>query len=208
MKKRREKAMPLMVRIPLYLIAAVLLCILFLMGYVTLQESRISRNAADVPACDAIIVLGAQVKADGTPSVQLSWRLNAAAEAWKKSKVPVVVCGAQGADEPFPEAEAMRRYLMEEGVPEDMIRMDAESHNTKENINNAKKLLGETAAGKVLIVSSDYHVPRAMALARDAGLEAEGLGSPCKQEFWFKNHFREGLAWAKYWLVKYFHLSL
>ena len=139
--------MPLMVRIPLYLIAAVLLCILFLMGYVTLQESRISRNASDVPACDAIIVLGAQVKADGTPSVQLSWRLNAAAEAWRKSKVPVVVCGAQGADEPFPEAEAMRRYLVAKGADESRIVMEDKSTNTFENIKFSFELTEDPAIG-------------------------------------------------------------
>ena len=49
---------------------------------------------------------------------------------------------------------------------------------------------------------------RAMALARDLGLEADGIGSPCKPEYWVKNHAREALAWVKYWLVKYLHVSL
>ena len=61
---------------------------------------------------------------------------------------------------------------------------------------------------KVCIVTSDYHVPRSMALAGDLGLEATGIGSPCLKEFWIKNHSREALAWCKYWLKKYLHLNL
>ena len=86
--------------------------------------------------------------------------------------------------------------------------MDPDSFNTRQNLINAKKLLEGKNAGRVLIVSSDYHVPRAMALAGDLGFQAEGLGAPCKPEYWIKNHFREALAWGKYWLMKYFHLSL
>ena len=52
------------------------------------------------------------------------------------------------------------------------------------------------------IVTSDYHLPRAMQLARDRGLAAEGLGSPCKPEYWMKNHFREVLAWGKYCMYR------
>ena len=61
---------------------------------------------------------------------------------------------------------------------------------------------------KVLVVTSDYHVPRALSMARDLGLEAEGLGSPCLPEYWLKNHAREVLAWGKYLLNKYLHLNL
>ena len=47
-----------------------------------------------------------------------------------------------------------------------------------------------------------------MALAEDMELEASGVGSPCLQEFWLKNHGRETLSWIKYWLKKYLHLNL
>ena len=58
------------------------------------------------------------------------------------------------------------------------------------------------------VVTSDYHVPRALALAEDYGLSATGIGSPCLSEYWIKNHSRETLAWVKYWLKKYLHLNL
>ena len=150
-----------------------------------------------------------QIRPDGSPSVQLTWRLDKAKEAYDQHPVPIVVCGAQGKDEPMTEAEGMKRYLVSVGVPEAEILMDSESFNTRQNLLNARKLLGgATERPRVLVVTSDYHVPRSLALARDAGFEAEGLGSPCLPEYWLKNHAREALAWVKYWGVKYLHLPL
>ncbi len=182
-----------------------------LMGYVCIQEGKIPQKASDLQTdYDAVIVLGAQVKPDGVPSVQLSLRLDRAAEVWEQKQVPVVVCGAQGKDEPEPEADTMKRYLQAKGIPGDMILADTDSFNTEQNLEHAKKMLDEYPEDirKVVLVTSDYHVPRAMALAEDLGLDAAGVGSPCLQEYWLKNHSREGLAWVKYWLKKYLHLNL
>ncbi len=191
------------------LLCAGIFCLLGLMGYVLIREKGVSAEVPTDTVYDAIIVLGAQVRPDGTPSVQLAWRLDKAAEAWRTRNVPVVVCGAQGADEPGPEAEYMKAYLMEKGVPENRILMDPDSANTRQNLVNAKKLLADRPEiRKVLIVSSDYHVPRAMALAGDLGFDAVGLGSPCRPEYWLKNHGREALAWVKYWLQKYLGLGV
>ena len=101
----------------------------------------------------------------------------------------------------------MKQYLVKQGVPEYMILEDPDSRNTKQNLENARKLLVKEYPDtrRVLIVTSDYHVPRAMAIARDLGFEAEGLGSRCLPEYWLKNHAREALAWVKYWAQKLFH---
>ena len=119
------------------------------------------------------------------------------------------VGGAQGNDEPMPEEEAMSLDLENKGVPAADILKDPDSFNTNQNLKNAAGLLRDLPGiQKVMIVTSDYHVPRAMALARDLGFDACGMGSPCKQEYWIKNHAREALAWCKYWARKYLHLPL
>ena len=180
-----------------------------IVGMICIEEGKVPMTLAPYPNYDAIIVLGAQVKPNRTLSVQLTWRMDAAAEAFEKKNVPIVVCGAQGSDEPCPEAEAMRDYLIGKGIPEEMILTDPDSFNTNENLENAQRLLEEFPGVKhVLIVTSDYHVPRSMAIAGDLGFEAVGLGSPCKPEYWIKNHAREALAWCKYWAKKYLHLPL
>ena len=206
-KKKRHMLLKTIIAIAALGVAAFCL----LTGYICVREGKVVKAAADLAAdYDAVIVLGAQVKPDGTPSVQLTLRLDRAAEVYDRKQVPVVVCGAKGKDEPEPEADTMKRYLLDKGVPEEMILTDPDSFNTEQNLENAKKLLEEYPADirKVVIVTSDYHVPRSVALAEDLGLDAEGVGSPCLSEYWIKNHSRETLAWVKYWLKKYLHLNL
>ncbi len=159
---------------------------------------------------DGIIVLGAQVLPSGEPSVQLQWRLDKALECYQKKNCYVVVTGAQGNNEPEPEGAVMRRVLMKMGVPGEHVISDPLSTDTKQNIRNGWAILREKGCEKPLIVTSDYHLPRAMAIARDNGLDPLGAGSLCKPglRFWLKNHMREALAWVKYWSIKYLHLPL
>ena len=187
----------------------VLLGILFYLGVVGMVIYR-QNNLPPVGAYDAIIVLGAQVKPSGEPSLQLQWRIDAAAKAWKERESLIVVCGARGANEPATEASVMRDELIKQGVRADMILMDEKSFNTRQNIANAAKLLEGREVNHVLVVTSDYHLARAMAIAEDAGLSASGVGAPTLQGLrpWVKNQGREGLAWIKYWMQKYLHLPL
>lgn len=171
------------------------------------KEAHVPAPGSDY---DAMLVLGAQVKPDGEPSLQLQWRLEKAAETYQAKKVPVVVCGGQGGNEPAPEAVVMRDVLISLGVDEDMILMDTTSTSTHSNVRNAMTLLEGYDVHKVVVITSDYHLPRALAITEDAGLEACGVGAPTKLglRYWAKNHGREALAWCKYWAVKYFHLPL
>jgi len=186
-----------------------LLAVVFYLGVVAMVCYR-EANLPPAEDYDALIVLGAQVKPDGTLSLQLQWRLDAAIEAWKAHPCWIAVCGARGSNEPVEEAYAMRDYLIAQGVGPEWILTDAESYNTRQNIANAAALLADKDVRRVAIVTSDYHVPRAMAIAEDTGLEATGIPAPTKLglRFWLKNHGREGLAWIKYWGQKYLHLPL
>lgn len=209
MTEKKKRSTPRLIKLLILLVMAAVIIYAGIVGYVCIREGSVPTDVPDADNYDAIIVLGAQVKRDGTPNVQLGWRLDAAYDAYAQKKVPVVVCGAQGKDEPVPEAEAMKIYLMGKGVSEQDILTDPDSFNTNQNLKNAAALLKEIQGiRKVLIVTSDYHVPRAMALAKDLGFDACGMGSPCKPEYWLKNHAREALSWCKYWGVKYLHLPL
>ena len=205
----KRKGKHFILRLIIRLAVAAVMVFAGIVGYVCIREGSVQKTMPAAEDYDAIIVLGAQVKPDGTPSVQLSWRLDAAYEAYQQKKVPIIVCGAQGGDEPMTEAQAMALYLTDKGVPETDILKDPDSFNTNQNLQNAAALLKDVPdVKKVLIVTSDYHVPRSLAIARDLGFTACGLGSPCKPEYWLKNHAREALAWCKYWGKKYLHLPL
>jgi len=184
----------------LFLVILGCMCFLGLCTYVVIAEHTV--QTPDEPT-DAIIVLGAQVKADGSLSLQLEWRLKAALEEYEKQPRYIVSCGAQGENEPAPEGEVMTEWLILHGVAPEHVLTDADSYNTKENLLNARALLPDSVQ-TVLIVTSDYHVPRALAIARDQGLTAYGKGAYTKPEYWLKNHVRETLAWGKYLLLKVF----
>ncbi len=148
---------------------------------------------------EAVIVLGCQVYANGQLSPQLRLRLTAALNTYRDDPRLIVTTGGQGEKEPAAEGQVMRDWLISQGVPEEDVIAECESMNTRQNLTFAKALLPEGVT-RVTVVTSDFHLPRALALARDLGLDADGIGSPCSPDvgFWVKNHTREVLAWGKY----------
>jgi len=164
-----------------------------LMGFVYYMETHLP----EIRESDVIIVLGAQVKEDGTPSVALERRLKAALDSYGEKRQTIIVCGAQGGNEPRAEGDVMREWLLARGVPDTDIVAETESFNTRENLRNAKEIMARRGLSQALVVTSDYHVARALMLCRQEGVSATGKGSPSKPEYFIKNHFREGLSWIK-----------
>ena len=97
-------------------------------------------NVPNSTEYDGIIVLGAQVKEDGTPSVALERRLTAALESYQADQQLVIVCGAQGSNEPRAEGDVMRDWLLARGVPEGDVVAETASFNTRENLTYAKAI--------------------------------------------------------------------
>ena len=181
-----------MVFAALVLLGAV--CAAGLIGFVYYRETHLP----PVGEFDTIIVLGAQVKADGMPSVALERRLTAALEEYRKQPRLMIVCGAQGSDEPRAEGDVMRDWLIAHGVAAADIEAETDSFNTRQNLGYAQSIMDDRGLTAALIVTSDYHVPRALALCEQVGIIASGKGSPSKPEYFIKNHLREGLSWIKF----------
>lgn len=176
------------------LLVAGLLAALGLMGFVYYKETHLP----PVRPSEVIIVLGAQVKADGTPSVALERRMTAALNHYTEHPQLIIACGAQGANEPAAEGDVMRAWLIAHGAKEEDVVAETSSFNTRENLVYARSIMEARGLSQALIVTSDYHVPRALALCKQAGISATGLGSPSKPEYFIKNHIREGLSWIKF----------
>lgn len=159
---------------------------------------------------DGIIVLGAQVLPNGEPSIELGRRLDKAMEYYEKNPCYVVVTGGQGGREPMPEGDAMYEVLVARGLPSEHVIAESKSADTKENIRFGWEILQELGCTNPIIITSDYHLPRALSIARDQDIIAQGAGSLCRPEinFWLRNHMREALAWVKYWGIKYLGLPL
>ena len=123
-----------------------------------------------MPDLDYIIVLGAQVRQDG-PSVVLKYRLDAAVKYLNDNPNTVcIVSGGQGPNEPFTEAKGMADYLCQQGIVPERIILEAQSASTFENISFSKAFIDHSENG-VGIVTNNFHMYRALKIARDQGLE-------------------------------------
>ena len=122
---------------------------------------------------DAIIVLGAGIHGERV-SLTLRNRLEAAIAYHKKNPdALIVVSGGQGPQEDITEALAMERYLIERGIPKEMIIKEEQSTSTAENFAFSKGLLDKRLGEEysVAYVTNDFHIFRAGMIARNAGLE-------------------------------------
>ena len=170
---------------------------------------------------DYIIIHGAGL--DGPrPTPLLAGRIDKALDLWNKQQHhgKFVVSGGQGADEVVSEAQAMRDYLLEKGVPADAILMEDKSTTTWENLKNSIAVIradratnGDTGAASssaaassdvaagddftTAVVTSDFHVFRCAEYAHNLGIKADGIGSHTKGWYWPTAFIREFIAITK-----------
>ena len=150
---------------------------------------------------DYLIVLGAQVREDG-PSAVLKYRLDAAAQYLRENgSTTCIVTGGKGATEPFSEGEGMKQYLVGVGIPEDRIIVEDKALNTVQNIQYSKALMSSPDA-PTAIVTNNFHVTRALALARGQGLtNVHAIAAPSDLLFLPNNMFREFFGLTKDFLM-------
>ena len=147
---------------------------------------------------DYILILGCAIRKDGTLYPLIKGRADRAILFYQKQKeaigrAPVLLpSGGQGGDECMAEAEAVRRYLLEQGIPTSDILAETQSANTLQNMQFSKALIDEQKPdAHVLFSTTNYHVFRSGILANDAGLHADGIASKTKWYFWPNAQIRE-----------------
>ena len=154
---------------------------------------------------DAVIVLGAAVHGK-TPSRTLRYRLKRAVEYHKQNpNAIIIVSGGQGAQEDISEAEAMKIYLIENGVTADKIIKEDKSTSTTENFKFSKEILDKHFSGDytAAFVTNEYHILRASLCAKHAGVEnITHLHSNTTTSYLVSGVLRECLALVKYIIFK------
>lgn len=154
---------------------------------------------------DYIIVLGAGIKGEQVPPL-LASRIDQGIEILKKNpKALVIMSGGQGKGEDIPEGEAMARYAINKGIDESKIIIEDKSTNTKENLLFSSKLMIKESP-RVGLVTTSYHVFRALILAKDLGIRCIGFGSVTKWYFTLNALIREfigylSMTWKKHVIV-------
>jgi vancomycin permeability regulator SanA len=114
------------------------------------------------------LVLGAGLRRDGHPSLLLARRLDIAADLYHRGTVDAVL--VSGADQ---EPTAMRRYLLAAGVPNAKIVGDPAGFRTWDSCVRAREVYGVRSA---IVVTQEFHLPRAIVLCQAAGIDATGVG--------------------------------
>lgn len=166
-------------------------------GYVrSLARGRIY-TADRVPSTPIGVVFGALVYSDGTPSTFLRARLDLARQLYEGGKIGSILVTGDHAAEFFDETVAMKRYLVDHGVPKDLIIVDRYGFDTYDSVVRARDVFGVTRA---TMITQGYHLPRAVGTARAVGLDAVGVGDTtvrARRIAWAKGLVRDQLACVK-----------
>lgn len=109
---------------------------------------------------DAIVVLGAGVYADGTPSEALTERVLTAVELYKEGLAPTLIMSGGTGPNGQSETRAMRALARRAGVPDEAIIEDGEGRNTAATARNVEEIARERGFSRVLAVSHYFHLPR------------------------------------------------
>lgn len=189
-------------------IAIACLLLLLILPVITVLgiSTHVMRQAApyvvasvqDLPedvAFDAAIVLGAKIYASGQLSARLQDRVDQGINVLKAGKTVPILLSGDGRSPNYDEVAAMQRYCLTKGVDKDVIWADKNGLNTYQSMRNARNVYG---LGRLVVVTQQDHLYRAVYLARALGIEAYGVSAnprPYMDQQW--QNVRETLARVK-----------
>jgi SanA protein len=191
MKKYKKPIMALVfISIALLLLVAMANAIIF-----SQSKRYVYDKVADVPKCYTAIVLGAKVSSQGVPSDFLQDRLDVAMELYQSKKVTRFLLSGDHGQTHYDEVNSMKTYLINHGVDTKDIFLDHAGFDTYNSMVRAKEIFQIKDA---IIVTQEFHLLRAVYIARSKGLEAYGMKADKRNYAALKRlKFRELLAKVK-----------
>ncbi len=178
-KKERGRARKIII---IVIVSLLLVCAAFSVGvnvYMTSSYKKLTDTAPDGEKFDCILILGAKVFESGGVSAMLADRLDRGIELYFAGVSDrILVSGDHGRTE-YDEVNTMKAYCVERGVPSEAVFMDHAGFSTYESIVRAKEIFG---CESVMIVTQEYHLYRALYIAKAKGLYAYGA-SASKQTY-------------------------
>lgn len=128
-------------------------------------------SAQDVPDAHTGIVLGASVKSNGNLSVMLRDRVESALFLYNKGKIKRFLLSGDNGSKNYNEPEAMKKYLIERGVPEDHIYLDYAGFDTYDTMYRSQAVFEVESA---IIITQEFHLARALYIANNLNLDYYG----------------------------------
>ena len=132
----------------------------------------VSPEAAGDFGADCVLVLGAGLLPDGSPSLMLTERICTGVELYRAGVAPKLLMSGDHGTPGHDEVNAMKDAALAAGVPSEDVFMDHAGFSTYDSMYRAVEIFG---AKRAVIVTQAYHLPRALYLARCMGLEAVGV---------------------------------
>lgn len=179
------------------LVMLVAICIFYTNQRVLDAGSSYILNADDVPQSQAILVLGAYVFPDGTASQMLEERLKVGYELYKKGKAGKIIVSGDHSRKSYDEVNVMKKFFLDKNVPAEDVFMDHAGFTTYDSMYRARDIF---KVNKMIVVTQEFHLPRAVFIAREMGIEAYGVGASTGNYgnlVMLSNNIRETLARSK-----------
>lgn len=133
-----------------------------------------AEQAAELEDVDCILVLGCGVRDDGSPSAMLNDRLRRSVELYQSGAAPKLLMSGDHGRVGYDEVDAMKTYAVDAEIPAEDVFMDHAGFSTYESMYRARDIF---QAKKVIIVTQQYHLYRAVYIARSLGIDAYGVSS-------------------------------
>ncbi len=161
-------------------------------------------EAAALPVTQApVLILGAAVTPGREPTTVLEARLETALQLYRSGKVKWFLVSGDNRAVNYNEPMAMKRWLVKEGVPLTRIVSDFGGRRTHDSLKRARSVFG---IYHVVVVTSDFHLPRALFVARHLGMEAWGVPASTevhtwskRLSFWGREYLARHLAYLDFW---------
>ncbi|MBD0381179.1 SanA/YdcF family protein [Paenibacillus sedimenti] len=147
-------------------------------GYINVRVERTGAKyivtAEQAPKADTILVLGAYVHPDGKPSAMLHDRLQVALDLYRRQTSDKVLVSGDHGQKNYDEVNAMRTFMEKHDVEPENLFLDHAGFSTYESLYRARDIF---KVHKVIIVTQEYHLKRAVYTARQMGMEAYGVAA-------------------------------
>jgi SanA protein len=185
-------------------IAVMAIAVLVINFYVGKKSGTyIFQEINDLPKAETALVLGAKVYQHGTMSGMFQDRVDTAIELYKEHKVEKILVSGDHGKEDYDEVNTAKDYLMEKGVRDEDIFLDHAGFDTYDSLYRAKEIF---EVSSVIIVTQNFHLPRALYIGRELGIEVYGFSTDKHLYAGIKyNELREIFGKVKAFLDVSFH---
>ena len=196
--QKKKKKLRLFFVIAAALIAGAIAMVLIIGAVITGSTRAYTTGIDDIaslPEANCILVLGSRIYSDTSLSAVLQDRVDYAIALYEAGKADRLLFSGDHGQTEYDEVNAMMNYAVSQGVPEEAIFLDHAGFSTYETMVRARDVFCVKSA---IIVTQQFHLPRAVYLAQKLGIDAYGVNSdPRRYLYATRDELRESLARVK-----------